>query len=116
MGKLYGHICLSDIPKELIREVKMRDGSVKKYLNISIGQRQQVVTRGNREVTHYVSCAPSRDKQREGVNYFIGDLGEWVGTGYKQESPVVSSPVSPASPVDGGHVSASASAIDDLPF
>ena len=113
MKKLYGHICLSDIPKELIKEVQMRDGSVKKYLNISVGPRQQSVTRGSREVTHYVSCAPVKDKQRAGVNYFIGDLGEWVGTGYKQESPVVSSPIPP---VDGGHLSGSTSAIDDLPF
>ncbi len=33
---LTGSICLTDIPKELIKEVKCKDGQLRKYLNVAI--------------------------------------------------------------------------------
>ena len=33
---IYGSICLSDIPKSQIKAVTLKDGTVKKYLNIAV--------------------------------------------------------------------------------
>lgn len=94
---LFGSLCLSDIPKELIRTVKLKDGSVKKYLSISVLERKSPSKYGD---THFVSCAPKKEEQKEGVNYIFGDLKRWV-------DKRASTPVSPAQPLQDD---------EDLPF
>lgn len=64
---LYGSICLTDIPKELFR--KADNGKV--YLNLRIYERKEIGKFGH---THVASCAPRKDEQKEGVNYFCGDF------------------------------------------
>lgn len=64
---LYGSICLTDIPKELI--TVGRNG--KKYLNVVINKRREVSQYG---MTHYVKAHCRKELQRDGVNYYIGDL------------------------------------------
>ncbi len=66
--RLYGSICLSDIPKELIRTSE-KNG--KKYLNIEVNERREPSAYGN---THYVKATVKAAEKREGVNYYIGDL------------------------------------------
>ena len=72
---LYGSICLSDIPREEIKAVTLKDGSVKKFLNISVIERKEKGMYGD---THFISCAPKKDERKEGVNYIIGDLKTWA--------------------------------------
>lgn len=74
---LTGSICLSDIPKELIKKAK--DG--KCYLNINIWAKKEVQTftneYGTKTYTHSVQCACAKDKRRTDVAagyYYIGDL------------------------------------------
>lgn len=64
---LYGSICLTDIPKELITVGK----NGKKYLNIVVNKRREVSQFG---MTHYVKAHCKKEQQREGVNYYIGEL------------------------------------------
>lgn len=64
-------MCLSDIPRELIKDVTLKDGTKKKYLNISVVERKEPSRFGH---THFVSCSPKREEQREGINYIFGDL------------------------------------------
>ncbi len=65
---LYGSICLSDIPKELI--ITATNG--KKYLGISVRERREVGQYGH---THYIKASQRKDVTLpEGVNLFIGDL------------------------------------------
>lgn len=66
-NRFYGSICLSDIPKEVMR--KAANGKV--YVNISIAPRKEVGKFGH---THYITCRPKAEEVKEGVNYFIGDL------------------------------------------
>lgn len=67
MTNLFGSICLSDIPKELITTAK----NGKKYLNIEIKQMRQPSQFGH---THTVKASVKRDERKEGVNYYIGNL------------------------------------------
>lgn len=62
---LYGSLCLTDIPKELITTGK----NGKKYLNIVVNKRREVSQFG---MTHYVKAHCKKEQQREGVNYYIG--------------------------------------------
>lgn len=65
---LYGSLCLSDIPKELITVGK----NGKKYLNIVVNKRREVSQFG---MTHIMSrLIVKKEQQREGVNYYIGEL------------------------------------------
>lgn len=66
-----GSICLSDIPRELIKDVTLRSGEKKKYLNIAVIERKEVGKFGH---THFVSCAPPQAERKEGQNYIIGDM------------------------------------------
>lgn len=63
----YGSICLSDIPKEVIKEGK----NGKKYLNITVWERKLASEWGH---THMISCAPKPEERKDGTNYLIGDL------------------------------------------
>ena len=85
MANLYGSICLSDIPREVMKKVMTSIGE-KVFVNISIGEKKEPITFGNRTYTHYVSCAPKKDERLEGVFYGIGDLME------SNPTPVVPSP------------------------
>lgn len=67
MTNLYGSICLSDIPKELITESK----NGKKYLNIEVTALRQPSQYG---ATHAVKMSVKKADRKEGVNYYIGNL------------------------------------------
>lgn len=77
MAQLYGSINLSKVPRELFKKVTLKDGTTATFLNIRIGKRKQPTEYGNKVVDHYISCAPKKEEQKDGVNYFIGDLTEW---------------------------------------
>lgn len=64
---LYGSICLSDIPRELITTSK----NGKKYLNIEVNQLQKPSPYG---ATHAVKMSVKRADRKDGVNYYIGNL------------------------------------------
>lgn len=75
---LRGSICLSDIPKELITTHVCKDGVERKYLSIAVMARRTPKSyqneHGERTITHYITCAPPKEQQKDGVNYFIADL------------------------------------------
>ncbi|EJW97740.1 hypothetical protein EVA_14146 [gut metagenome] len=64
MNNLYGSICLSDIPKELIQVGK----NGKKYLNIYVNARREPSQWGH---THYIKVAGRIQGQN---TPYIGDL------------------------------------------
>ena len=73
---IYGSICLSNVPKELFKKIKCKDGKERVYLNIKICRRKEASQFGD---THFVSCEPAnKDERKEGVNYICGDLKEWI--------------------------------------
>lgn len=90
----YGSICLSDVPRRLIKEGK--DG--KKYLNINIVERKEVGKYGE---THFIAASCKKEEQIDGENRFIGAC-----------QPFVKASPSPAD-VDAMPV---AEKTDDLPF
>ena len=67
MTNLFGSICLSDIPKELITTAK----NGKKYLNIEVKLMRQPSQYGH---THTVKASVKKNERKEGVNYYIGNL------------------------------------------
>lgn len=78
---LYGSICLSDIPKELI--VQHENG--KKYLNIEI---KELTTPSNYGTTHTVKASVKKAERKEGTNYYIGNLKpSQYGNDKKPSSP-----------------------------
>lgn len=82
MALLYGSICLSDIPRELIKKVRCNDGKERVYLPISIVEKKQPKSFTDdsgrtRTFTHFVSCAPKQEERRQDVApgyYILGDL------------------------------------------
>ena len=64
---LYGSICLSDIPKELITTA--RNG--KKYLNVVVNQRREVGQFGH---THYIKAYAKKGSVGPDTNLYIGEL------------------------------------------
>lgn len=77
-NRIYGSICLSDIPKELIKAVTCADGQVRKFLNIAVVEMKEPRTFTNgdkrRTYTHFLTCAPKKEEQKEGVRYILGSL------------------------------------------
>lgn len=67
MANLFGSICLSDTPKELITTAK----NGKKYLNIEVKLMRQPSQYGH---THTVKASVKKGERKEGVNYYIGNL------------------------------------------
>ena len=67
MTNLYGSICLTDIPRELITESK----NGKKYLNIEVNKLQKPSPYG---ATHAVKMIVKKGDRKDGVNYYIGNL------------------------------------------
>jgi len=73
----YGSLCLSDIPKRLIKRVKCKDGIERSYLDIKVIKRKEPSQYGH---THFVSCEPKDQQDRvEGEKYIFGDLKEYTG-------------------------------------
>lgn len=65
---LYGSICLSDIPKDLIQV----GTNGKTYLNVSVNQRREPGRYGH---THYIKVNPPKGATvPSGANLYIGDL------------------------------------------
>lgn len=68
MDNLFGSICLSDIPKELINTGK----NGKKYLSVIVDKRITPSAYGS---THYIKAYVRKGTQLpEGTNLYIGDL------------------------------------------
>ena len=81
----HGDICLSDIPRGGIRRVLLRDGRVKSYLRVYVGERRCPTVLGGMVYTHYISCyggggsSSSRSKRGRSskpryLNVYIGNL------------------------------------------
>lgn len=102
--KFTGRLCLSDIPKELIKIVPDKDGNPKAWINISVHENKEPHFRDKKDENgnviygqdgkplqildsdHFISCAPKKEEQKEGTNYIFGNLRTWV------ERPQVSAP------------------------
>ena len=67
-------ICLSDIPRDQIKEVTLKNGEKKLFLNIKIRERKELGKFGD---THFISCEPKKEERKEGVNYIIGNGKRW---------------------------------------
>ena len=65
-----GSICLSDIPKEVLKAAN--NGKI--YLNFAVMELTEPSKYGD---THFSSCAPKKEEQVEGQNYIIGNLKKW---------------------------------------
>lgn len=81
---LTGSICLSDIPRELIKKVMCKDGKERAFVNVAVITKKTPQTFTNngepRTYTHFISCAPKKEDRKEGVNYIIADLETRVFT------------------------------------
>lgn len=90
MEKLFGSICLSDIPRELMRKSE-KNG--KTYLSVVIGERRQPSQYGH---THYIKAYAKRGEVAEGVNLFIGDLkpSQFQDDDAPQAAPAAPAPTS----------------------
>ncbi len=82
-----GSICLSNIPKEVIKKIECKDGVTRAFVNIAIFERREPITFGDRTYTHSVSCAPKKEERVDGVNYYIGDLSSREVGEQKQPTP-----------------------------
>ncbi len=78
---LTGSICLSDIPKELIKKVETKqigsDGKpiTKLYLSLAVMETAEPSKFGD---THFISCAPKKEERIEGRSYIIGNFKRWI--------------------------------------
>lgn len=68
---LVGSICLTDIPKEVIR----CPSNGKKYLNLAVMELSEPNKYGD---THFISCAPRKEERIEGRQYIIGNFKRWI--------------------------------------
>ncbi len=100
MDNLFGSICLSDIPRELIHT---NEKNGKKYLTVVINERR---TPSNYGYTHYIKAYAKKGEAPEGVNLYIGEL---KASQYGSNSQSQQQPQSPVPPVPQ-------SSDDDLPF
>lgn len=108
MSFLTGSICLSDIPKEVIKKVTCKDGVTRYYVNIVVGDKKKPLLDDDGKIRsdHYISCQPRPDERKEGVNYFIGDMRLWVPTALSPTREEIEN--APPADMEGP--------IDDLPF
>lgn len=88
---LRGSICLSDIPKELIRKVQCKDGQTRAYIDVMILTKRSPQTFqrswGNQTFTHSMAVAVRPSERKEGVNYFIADLETRISQPQQQTQP-----------------------------
>ena len=68
---LYGSICLSDIPRDVMKKVVCKDGTTKVFVNISVFELKEKSKYGD---THIISCSPKQEERKDGVNYIFGHL------------------------------------------
>lgn len=99
---LNGSICLSDIPRQLIKSVVCKDGITRKYLNIAVIEKKEPKTFVNadgktRTYTHFLTCSPRKEEQQEGVNYILGDLQTYE---FNPQTEPVSTDIVDAAPAD----------------
>lgn len=108
MGKLFGSLCLSEIPRELIREGK----NGKKYISIEVDERKTPSPYGD---THYVKAWCKAAERKEGVNYFIGELKP---SKYNDQAPAQPAQPAPAQPQAQAQdlLTPPAPDVDDVPF
>lgn len=93
MDNLFGSICLSDIPRELIRTSE-KNG--KKYITISVQARRAPSQYG---YTHNIKAYAKRGEVPEGTNLFIGELKpSQYQDSYQQ--PVQTAPTAQPAPQD----------------
>ena len=71
---LFGSICLTDIPKELIKTGK----NGKKYLSVVVNKRREAGQYGH---THYIKAYAKKGTIDPNVNLYIGELKPSEGTG-----------------------------------
>lgn len=77
MENLYGTIDLTKLGNvvrqhpELVRSVQFKDGTTHKLLNVDIRQRQVQDQYGN---AAYMKVGVKKAEERQGVNYYLGDL------------------------------------------
>lgn len=71
---LTGSICLSNIPREVMKKIKCKDGVERIFVNFAIFERKEPITFGDRTYTHFMSVAPPKEERKEGVNYIVADL------------------------------------------
>lgn len=107
MANLFGSICLSDIPKELITTAK----NGKKYLNIEVKLMRQPSQYG---YTHTVKASVKKNERKEGVNYYIGNLkvSKYGNDGEAQEG----TPMGMVTPVPDDSEFVEPNDANDLPF
>ena len=77
---LFGSICLTDIPKELIKTGK----NGKKYLSVVVNKRKEVGHYGH---THYIKAYAKKGTIDPNVNLYIGELKPSEGTGQQGGNP-----------------------------
>ena len=76
MTNYYGQIDLTKLGQivkkhpELVKVITFKDGE-HKLLDVSVNERQQVGQHGE---AAYVKVKCKKDEQREGLNYYVGDL------------------------------------------
>ena len=68
MANLYGSICLSDIPKELIKKVMTAKGE-KIFLNISIGEKKSLSRSTTAPIR--ITCLARRGKRSARKAYIM---------------------------------------------
>ena len=66
--KLFGSICISDIPQELIRT---NEKNGKQYLTVVVAERRSPSQYG---YTHHIKAYAKKGEVAEGVNLYIGEL------------------------------------------
>lgn len=103
MDSLYGSICLSDIPREVMKKVVCKDGKTRVFVNLSAWPYREPKTFDGRVYTHYVSCAPKKEERKEGVNYLIGNFQTYAPQAHAPSAEDIA-----AAPSVGDN--------DDLPF
>lgn len=73
-GFLYGSICLTDIPQQLVTIGK----NGKKYLNIAVAKRKE---KGKFGETHTITATiPKDQRQPNAPTLYIGNLKTWEGS------------------------------------
>jgi hypothetical protein len=121
---LSGSICLSNIPRDVMRKVICKDGKERIFLNVAVIEKKNPQTFTNngvsRTYTHFITCSPKKEERIEGVNYIIGDLETRVFATNAPSAAIQNAaamfggtleqvgPVEPFNPQSGGG--------DDLPF
>lgn len=99
MANLFGSICLTDIPRELI-QTSEKNG--KKYLSVIIAERRTPSQYG---YTHYIKAYAKRGEVAQEVNLYIGELKPSQYGNDNQQQAAAPSPKPSAEGKD-----------DDLPF